>query len=109
MDPTIYWMSFVQDGSFVGACIVEAADEPSALSRADTLGIHPGGEVAFLRITRAGSAPGAFDTALQHLDRLLRTRAEIETVFGSPTQSAQAAMHRGEAVSFACAEHSRPS
>jgi hypothetical protein len=109
MDPTLYWLSFVRDGKFAGACIVEAPDEPSALVRADALGIHPGGEIAFMRVTREGSAPGAFDTALQHLDRLYRTREEIETVFETPTESAGDAMRRGENVSFACAKHSRPS
>ena len=109
MDPTIYWMSFVRDGSFVGACIVEAANETSALSKADQLGIHPGGEVAFLRMTRAGCAPGAFDTALQNLNRLLRTRAEVEAVFNAPTMNAEDALRRGEDVSFVCAKHSRPS
>lgn len=109
MDPTVYWLSFVLDGAFAGACIVEAPDEPSALSRADALGIHPGGEVSLLKITREGSAPGAFDIALACQGRLFRTRAEIEAIFDTPTMNAEDAVHRGETVSFVCEKHSRPS
>jgi hypothetical protein len=108
-DPSLYWLSFVRDGRFAGACIVVAPNEPSALTRADALGIHPGGSVAAMKVTRAGSAPGSFDTALHHLDRLFRTREEIEKVFESPTGSAGDAVRRGEDVSFVCEKHSRPS
>ena len=108
-DPTLYWLSFVRDGKFAGACLVAAPDEPGALTRADALGIHPGGEVACMKITRAGSAPGAFEIALQHLDRLIRTREEVQKVFNSPTETAGDAIRRGEDVTYACEKHSRPS
>ena len=43
---TRFWLSFVRDSVFTGACIVEAVDLQSAITRAWDLGINPGGEVA---------------------------------------------------------------
>lgn len=107
-DPSIYWMSFVKKGTFVGACLVEAADEAAAIMRAEALGIHPGGEIAFLHITREGSDPVAFDMALKHIDRLFHTREEIEGLFGESGSAADASA-AGQNVTYVCEECSRPS
>lgn len=107
LEPALYWLSFVQGESFVGACIVEAVDDASALTRADALGIHPGGEVAIMRMEPDASEPGAMETARDNLDRLFRTRAEIEALFGRLKNAAEA-IAAGDQVEFACEKHSRP-
>lgn len=72
-DLALYWLSFVRDGKFAGACVVEAFDQPGALTRADALGIHPGGEVAFMRMDPEASEPWAISVARAHLNVLIRT------------------------------------
>jgi hypothetical protein len=42
---TYFWLSFVGDEGFRGACIVEAPDMISAVSMAHRLGCNPGGQV----------------------------------------------------------------
>lgn len=78
--PGLFWLSFVRDGKFVGACFVEGIDEPSALTRVEALGIHPGGEVLALKVDPASSKPGAIDAARKHKDTLFRNRAEVEAM-----------------------------
>ncbi|HEX4992585.1 MAG TPA: hypothetical protein VFV45_05080 [Rubrobacteraceae bacterium] len=108
MRTSLFWLSFVRDGVFAGACIVEATDEPSALTRADTLGIHPGGEVASMLMDPEASEPWAMEIARRSLDRLFRTRDEVEALFGRLRNAAEA-MNDGDEVTFACEKHSRPS
>lgn len=41
----LYWLSFADEGEFLGACIVEANGMLGAVRLAAELGINPGGEV----------------------------------------------------------------
>ena len=47
-----YWLSFVKDGVFVGACIVKAISFLDAVNVATTKKLNPGGEVKVVKLRR---------------------------------------------------------
>lgn len=57
-----YYMSFTDaelpEGSrFLGACIVEAADLPTAITKTHVLGINPGGDILVVDIPDPTTCP----------------------------------------------------
>jgi hypothetical protein len=106
--PALYWISFVREEAFNGACIVEAIDSRSALARAAALGINPGGDAFTARIEREQCDPEMYAAAREHQNRLFKREEEIEALFGL-LGSANDAAARGIDISFACEKHSRPS
>jgi hypothetical protein len=72
--PVQWWyLSFVKDEKFAGACVVQARGVASALQRSHALGINPGGEVMSFPV---GAEKGPLPA-----DRLL-SRAEMEAFEG---------------------------
>lgn len=43
---SLWWISFLVDDTFCGACVVAGQDLIEAVERAKALGIHPGGTVS---------------------------------------------------------------
>lgn len=69
----IYYMSFADDGRFLGACVVEAVNVEAAVSRTWKVGCNPGGEIAIVELD-AGET-----LAIEWRDRLL-SREEAENL-----------------------------
>ena len=82
----IWWLSFADAAGFRGACCVEAAgDEPheidasfrAAITKANELGINPGGEVKGAAL--GGATPAALAEGGLELNRLY-SKAELEAI-----------------------------
>lgn len=70
-EPLGWWyLSFVGEHAFLGACIVQARGMTSAIQVAHALGINPGGEVGAMHVPD----PGPFPT------NQLLSRAELEAI-----------------------------
>lgn len=67
--PEEWWfMSFVKDGKFAGACVIRARGVASAMRNSHALGCNPGGEIMYFPV---GDGPQPYPT-----NRLL-SRAEL--------------------------------
>jgi hypothetical protein len=72
--PAQWWyLSFVKDGKFAGACVVRARGVASAMQRTHALGINPGGQIMYFPV---GAIKGPLPP-----DRLL-SKAEMEAFDG---------------------------
>ncbi len=79
---TMWWLSFCDPDAptgeqFLGACIVDAVDEITAVRVAHILGINPGGEVAFQDLDLTKVAMLSFNL-LAYRDRFIPRRAAID-------------------------------
>lgn len=68
---TRWWLSFADPDrptgqQFLGACIVRAVDEISAVKVAHALGINPGGEVRFMDLVPEKVARLSFDLSVYY-------------------------------------------
>lgn len=69
--PAPWWyLSFVGENGWLGACFVRASSSEAAVKRAHAVGANPGGQVSAL-------GPLDVDISPEHADRLL-TLAETE-------------------------------
>jgi len=69
----VFWLSFADEDGHLGSCAVESTTEIGAVTKAHTLGINPGGEVAIVE------CPTTREEFLEHdleLDRLY-TKEEL--------------------------------
>jgi hypothetical protein len=75
-----WWISFVSEAGFAGACVVEGnlPDVASALRAAWTLEINPGGEAMAIEIEPGNQIK---DKSLLH--KLFLDPADVEKYFGS--------------------------
>lgn len=77
-----WWLSFVEDGEFLGVIITGAPSEAEAVQRTWRMGINPGGQVL------AGELRDEYVPGFEHRDQLLdrqsayRLRDDINAAVG---------------------------
>ncbi len=75
-----WYLSFADEGQFLGACLVQAPDALAAPARAHVLGINPGGQCMILEVTEIDKSP----FTPEHRNRLL-SKEELVNKFGGKT------------------------
>lgn len=81
--PPVWYLSFAGEGGFLGGCFITAVDYASAIRRAHTLKINPGGSVlggpVFLHMLPQEEQ----DRVMGSLDRLMSVKDMEELGFGA--------------------------
>lgn len=72
---SVWWLSFANDGGFLGGALVRGDTFPHAIAEAHRLGINPGGEVQGVEL------PGDDEPPDHEMNRLY-SKAELESELG---------------------------